>query len=571
MKTTPTKKRRNLLLYLFWGLVFGLLLAIVASVVSLISSNTSITLNNILQLHLSMPLFLLIDVYAILFAILFGLIGMERDRSDYAQEQAKWLNQQHTLNVQKLNDVMLSEEQKYKEMEGIISRGKRQWEATFDAVKDLIILTDEAGIILRCNRVTGEVFQTGFSKLIGRQIDELFKSIMEVAPEETLAEKAEIRFTGVDDWYELSKSYVVFDENNSGWVYDFRNVSDRKHSLQEVQRLNQYFQLLVKNSPTAIITLNLEGRVVDCNPAFEKMFGFQKREVVGWNLESLIVPPDLQAENHQMAETVMHRETFHSVTTRQRKDHTLVDVEAFGIPVVLNNKLIGALNLYHDISTLVVKQTPPPAALSPLEEWITELAAEQNEPASGEAESVESPEVEPEPVDEGQVSVSPFLNDQKNEDQAEETAEDTQAGELKDTSGKRAIAIEEIEGIGPVYAQKLSEAGIKTTDDLLNSGSSRKGREELARKLELSSVLLLKWVNMADLMRIKGIGEEYSELLERAGVDTVKELRNRNPGNLHALLLSTNQEHKLVRRPPHLSEVESWVQIAKQIEPVITY
>ena len=76
---------------------------------------------------------------------------------------------------------------------------------------------------------------------------------------------------------------------------------------------------------------------------------------------------------------------------------------------------------------------------------------------------------------------------------------------------------------------------------------------------------------MADLMRIKGIGEEYSELLERAGVDTVKELRNRNPGNLHALLLSTNQEHKLVRRPPHLSEVESWVQIAKQIEPVITY
>ena len=112
MKTTPKMKRTNLLVYLFWGLVFGLLLIIIASVVSLISSNMPISLTNLLQLHLNTPIFWLIDVYAILFAILFALIGMERDRSEFAREQAKWLSQQHNSNVQKLNEGMLSQEEK---------------------------------------------------------------------------------------------------------------------------------------------------------------------------------------------------------------------------------------------------------------------------------------------------------------------------------------------------------------------------------------------------------------------------------------------------------------------------
>ena len=106
---------------------------------------------------------------------------------------------------------------------------------------------------------------------------------------------------------------------------------------------------------------------------------------------------------------------------------------------------------------------------------------------------------------------------------------------------------------------------------MLELGKTRKGREELVEKLGISSKLVLKWVNMADLMRVKGIGEEYSELLERAGVDTVRELRNRRPDNLHAALIAVNEEHKLVRRPPHISEVESWVQSAKELEPLVTY
>jgi predicted flap endonuclease-1-like 5' DNA nuclease len=133
------------------------------------------------------------------------------------------------------------------------------------------------------------------------------------------------------------------------------------------------------------------------------------------------------------------------------------------------------------------------------------------------------------------------------------------------------IKVETIEGIGPVYAAKLGEIGILTTEDLLTAGATRKGRQELVEKTGVSDKLVLRWVNIADLMRVPGIGEEYSELLEAAGVDTVKELRNRNPNNLYNALIVANNEKNLVRRVPHLTEVQSWVQAAKELEPRMRY
>jgi len=150
---------------------------------------------------------------------------------------------------------------------------------------------------------------------------------------------------------------------------------------------------------------------------------------------------------------------------------------------------------------------------------------------------------------------------------AEEPAEPAQ----HEARHRPKVDIETIEGIGPTYAAKLKEIGILTTADLLGEGASRKGREDLVEKTGLSAKLILKWVNMADLMRISGVGEEYSELLEAAGVDTVKELKMRNPDNLHQAMLQVNEQRKLVRRLPHLSEVQNWVEQAKLLEAVITY
>jgi predicted flap endonuclease-1-like 5' DNA nuclease len=129
----------------------------------------------------------------------------------------------------------------------------------------------------------------------------------------------------------------------------------------------------------------------------------------------------------------------------------------------------------------------------------------------------------------------------------------------------------EIEGIGSTSAKKLNAQGIKTTDDLLETGSTKQGRKELSYKTGISETIILEWVNMADLFRIKGIGEEYSDLLKEAGISTVIELARRNPENLHETIVGYNETKKLVRRPPSLTQVIDWIEQAKTLPRMVEY
>ena len=131
--------------------------------------------------------------------------------------------------------------------------------------------------------------------------------------------------------------------------------------------------------------------------------------------------------------------------------------------------------------------------------------------------------------------------------------------------------IDAIEGIGLKNATKLRKARIRTTEALLKRGAGRKGRAEIAKSTGISEKLILGWVNRADLMRIKGVGEEYSDLLEAAGVDTVKELRNRRPANLLVKMVAVNDAKRLVRRLPTDSMVNRWVAQAKELDPAVTH
>ena len=131
--------------------------------------------------------------------------------------------------------------------------------------------------------------------------------------------------------------------------------------------------------------------------------------------------------------------------------------------------------------------------------------------------------------------------------------------------------VTKIEGIGPANAARLAKAGIRTTHALLKAAAKASGRRSLAAQTGIQEKDLLAWANRADLMRVKGVGEEYSDLLEAAGVDTVKELRRRNPENLHQAVIATNTEKRLVRRTPSLKEVTAWIQHAKELPPLLTY
>lgn len=131
--------------------------------------------------------------------------------------------------------------------------------------------------------------------------------------------------------------------------------------------------------------------------------------------------------------------------------------------------------------------------------------------------------------------------------------------------------IDEIEGIGPANKKKLSVAGITTTDHLLKFCCASKGRKEIAEKTGLTTKQLLNWADMADLMRVSGIGRQFGELLKAAGVDTVKELRTRNPENLTAKLAEVNAEKKLTKAVPNLTKVEAWIMASKKTEPMISH
>ena len=140
-----------------------------------------------------------------------------------------------------------------------------------------------------------------------------------------------------------------------------------------------------------------------------------------------------------------------------------------------------------------------------------------------------------------------------------------------DLYGKYNRKIVEVEGIGPAYSGRLEAAGITTTQAYLQQCSTPKGRQELAEKTEISGKLILDWANHIDMMRVSGIGPQWSDLLEKAGVNTVRELATRNPAHLHGKIEEINAEKNLVRVLPRLDQLEDWIEQAKDLPRILSY
>lgn len=132
-------------------------------------------------------------------------------------------------------------------------------------------------------------------------------------------------------------------------------------------------------------------------------------------------------------------------------------------------------------------------------------------------------------------------------------------------------SVTDVEGIGKVNGRKLQKAGVRTLERLLKAGAGRKGRKELSKNSGIPEKKILEWVNRADLCRIKGVGSEYSDLLECSGVDTIKELALRKSANLHQKMTEVNKKKKLVRQFPSEKMVGNWVKQAKKLKRVVTY
>lgn len=211
--------------------------------------------------------------------------------------------------------------------------------------------------------------------------------------------------------------------------------------------------------------------------------------------------------------------------------------------------------------------------LEPEEEFAAEIEEEQEieTPEFGDLDEEDEFEEEEE-LEETEAQVEVEVQEDEEEIDDEPAAEGEQLVNPHDPiEVKMRKKLQFVEGIGDVYSQKLAEVGILTTGKLMVEGVTRTGRQELAEKTGISEKLILKWLNEIDLYRIKGIGSEYADLLESAGVDTVPELAQRNPDNLYQALANTNQEKNLVRQLPTQDQVKEWVEQAKQLPRIIQY
>ena len=129
----------------------------------------------------------------------------------------------------------------------------------------------------------------------------------------------------------------------------------------------------------------------------------------------------------------------------------------------------------------------------------------------------------------------------------------------------------DIEGVGEAYAEKLIAAGIEKVEELLEKCAAPKGRKDLAEKTGISEKLILRWTNHADLFRINGVGPQFAELLEAAGVDTVKEFSHRVAENLQPKLVEVNEARHICGRTPAVAEIQKMIDQAKELEPKVTY
>lgn len=518
--------------YQFWfaviGFILGLAFVALATLIALFGLNEPVTLENILQIHLNTgPLFWLIDSVPFLAALLMGFVGNRQNNLVKTRYQVAKAIHHRDAEIRHLNTVLAKQDEAHQQLDEVIGRGKRDWETTFDAVEDMIIITDVSGRILRCNRATSHTFRTNFDDIIGQSIDTLFFGSDAEGITRLPTQKTELRFPELEGWFEVSSSGTKLEKDRAATIYLIRNITDRKQASLDLSRQKEFYESLVRNSPFAIVTLSLDQRIVASNPAFERIFGYSQQEVIGHDIDQLIAPQDLLDESHSLTESVLAGEVVHKLTRRQRKDATQVEVEVYGIPVVLWGKQIGILALYHDVSQLM--------HIEPLEPAKTVIEDEI--------------EVEEEPTE-------------------VETDQELINESVAKLAGKEMT---EIEGIGPAYSEKLAAIDIKSIDQYLLAAADRNGRKEIAEATGISSKLVLEWANRADLMRVEGIGEEYSDLLEQSGVDTVNELKHRNPEHLYNTLLETNDQKNLVRRVPSQDDVTKWVAFAKDLPVVLTY
>ncbi len=318
-------------------------------------------------------------IISILLIILFTSVGFYIDRKISSLQQVVSELERRTNSLEEELEKKEEDLSTYMDKEKKIIIAKKAWESTFDAVSDMIILTNEQGKIIRCNKTCSTKLNMTFSMLIGQIFDDVLRS----STRSDTTQNQAVYFNRLEGVYIHSTYPVALEENPNSTIHILRDITKQEEANREILRQKQFFEALVENSPVAIVILDTEENILSCNPAFENLYGYEKEMVTGKNLDRLVVLHEDVLSATEITRSALTGNVVHEYGQRVRKDGQAVEVEIFGVPVIVDGVPLGVLGMYHDVSEIVHARRQAEEADRAKSEFLANMSHEIRTPMNG--------------------------------------------------------------------------------------------------------------------------------------------------------------------------------------------